>query len=453
MMKRMNCFNWMLLVIGAVMLTLFVGGMNARADSHTVDPAGAEATINIVDTKGNELRAPQKITYEDGLKNVNVTVPGYVPADTLREVDVLFNPDRTPMYKTMHFFVNDTTEKLDSRPTFVQPVSDDQFFTKEQLADNLQESITTLNDGLAKTMDQYKIGIEFYSDSEVSIPMLSQIGVPQTFTIIYDYQEATMPVEYVNDNNGSIVKRDTITGFLGQKSQYKPVLPAGYQLGSTAPINYDLASKQNATLVVHVVPIPPTPVTPSPAPSPAPQPNNNSWNPTTPKPADGKTGLPNYAEVKGDAVYAVKPIYMYSSPNFDKNDRIAKYPKRTRTNRPMFVVTGYAKSNSGALRYEVRDVNKQSKYYGKTGYITANKRYVLNVYYQTIPKNRKITVIAKKGVNAYRTASLTGKATHYKKGTRLHVKKLVKHNLTTRYQLTNGHYVTGNKQFVIQGNY
>ncbi len=62
----------------------------------------------------------------------------------------------------------------------------------------------------------------------------------------------------------------------------------------------------------------------------------------------------------------------------------------------MFVVTGYAKSNGGALRYEVRDVNKHSKYYGKTGYITSNKRYVLNAYYQTMPKNKKITVIARR---------------------------------------------------------
>ena len=61
-------------------------------------------------------------------------------------------------------------------------------------------------------------------------------------------------------------------------------------------------------------------------------------------------------------------------------------------------------------------------------------------------------MIAKKGGNAYRTASLTGKSNHYKKGARLHVKRLVKHNLTTRYQLTNGHYVTANKKFVIQGN-
>lgn len=162
---------------------------------------------------------------------------------------------------------------------------------KATLEQQLDTTFTTMNEGLAKYIEWYKNGVAFQPDVAVDMDRVASTGVPQTFTIIYDYQQATMPIEYVNDNNGSIVKRDTITGFLGQKGQYKPVLPAGYQLVSYSPINYDLASKQNATLVIHVVPIPPTPVTPSPAPTPAPQPNNNSWNPTTPKPADGKTGL------------------------------------------------------------------------------------------------------------------------------------------------------------------
>ncbi|WP_439646222.1 DUF5776 domain-containing protein [Lentilactobacillus kisonensis] len=33
------------------------------------------------------------------------------------------------------------------------------------------------------------------------------------------------------------------------------------------------------------------------------------------------------------------------------------------------------------------------------------------------------------------------------------VKKLDKHNLTTRYQLSNGSYVTANKKLVIEGNH
>lgn len=116
-------------------------------------------------------------------------------------------------------------------------------------------------------------------------------------------------------------------------------------------------------------------------------------------------------------------------------------------------MTDYARSKAGVLRYKVRDVNHKSKTAGKVGYITANRKFVVTAYYASMPKNKRITVIAKKGVNAYRQANLTKKVTHYKAGTRLKVKKLVKHNLTTRYQLTNGQFVTANKKLVIQGNY
>lgn len=119
----------------------------------------------------------------------------------------------------------------------------------------------------------------------------------------------------------------------------------------------------------------------------------------------------------------------------------------------MFVVTGYTRSNGGALRYKVRDVNHHSKTAGKRGYITANRKYVVRVYYQSVPKNKLITVINPKGVHAYKNRNLTNRVKHYKKGSHLRVKKIVKWNLTTRYVLTNGHYITANKKLVIQGKY
>ena len=70
-----------------------------------------------------------------------------------------------------------------------------------------------------------------------------------------------------------------------------------------------------------------------------------------------------------------------------------------------------------------------------------------------MPKNKKVTVIAKKGVNAYKNANLTKKVKYYKTGSHLKVKKMVKHNLTTRYQLSNGDYITSNKKLVIHGNF
>lgn len=157
--------------------------------------------------------------------------------------------------------------------------------------------------------------------------------------------------------------------------------------------------------------------------------------------------------VKGESVYAVKKIGLYKSTRFTKANRLTWYTKQKRTKRPMFVVTGYKRTANGTLRYKVRDVNHGKKTAGKTGYITASRKYVVPVYYASLPKSKKITVIASKGVNSYKSVKLTGKVKHYKKGTHLTIKKLVKHNLTTRYQLSNGHYITANKKLVIAGRY
>lgn len=228
-----------------------------------------------------------------------------------------------------------------------------------------------------------------------------------------------------------------------------------YNVTYTYEAVYSDSVKRTITKTIQVT-VPgrtPSPVNPTPNPTPTPTPSNPNWNPSSPTKGDGTTGLPNYAAEKGAAVYATKKIYMYKHATFKKSQRIATYPKAARTNRPMFVIVGYDRSNGGALRYKVRDVNHNKKTAGKVGYITANRKYVVNVYYKSMPKNKTITVISKKGVHVYKNKNLTGKTKSYKKGTHLKVKKLIGHNLTTRYQLSNGYYVTANKKLVIQGKY
>ncbi|WP_225442032.1 DUF5776 domain-containing protein [Lentilactobacillus hilgardii] len=205
------------------------------------------------------------------------------------------------------------------------------------------------------------------------------------------------------------------------------------------------------TTTVPVTPLTPATNVPTNSSSSSSTTSSSSSTPTTTTKPSTSVG-PNIA-VKGEAVYATKKIALYKSTSFTKSKRIAWYPKQKRINRPMFVVTGYKRTSNGTLRYKVRDVNHGRKTAGKTGYITASRKYVVPVYYAGVPKSKKITVIAKKGINTYKSANLTGKAKHYKKGVRLTVKKLVKHNLTTRYQLSNGHYVTANKKLIIAGNY
>lgn len=163
--------------------------------------------------------------------------------------------------------------------------------------------------------------------------------------------------------------------------------------------------------------------------------------------------IPSYAAKKRQAVYAINRIYLYKHANFNKQQRLVSYPKQKRIDRPMFVVIDYARANNGALRYKVRDVNHTKKSDGKIGYITADWQFVRPVYYRSMPKNHKVTVINHRGVHAYKNKNLTGRAHTYKVGKHLTVKKLVKHNLTTRYQLSNGYYVTANKKLVIQGTY
>ncbi|MGF2384981.1 MBG domain-containing protein [Lentilactobacillus otakiensis] len=177
-------------------------------------------------------------------------------------------------------------------------------------------------------------------------------------------------------------------------------------------------------------------------------------NPSTPNSSSSSSSssgpvTPGNVAVKGTVVYAIKKIGLYDSKNFAKHNRKAWYVQKPRIYRPMFVVTGYTRDSNGVLRYKVRDVNHLTKNRGKTGYITASWNYVRPVYYED--SHATITVINPRGVNGYNKASLTGKVKNYKQGTVLKAKKVVSHNLTTRFVLSNGQYVTANRKLVQMG--
>ncbi|MFD1454323.1 DUF5776 domain-containing protein [Levilactobacillus lanxiensis] len=150
---------------------------------------------------------------------------------------------------------------------------------------------------------------------------------------------------------------------------------------------------------------------------------------------------------KQSVIYGLKTLYLYQTPTFNKSQRLVKYSKTTRTNRPMFVVTGYDYSKSGLLRYKVKDVNHTSKTAGMTGYVTARKGFVGSAYYQKSVK--QIKVLSKKGVNLYQNVNLTKRTKHVKQGKVLNIVGLKQHNLTTRFVLSNGQYLTANKKSVI----
>ncbi|WP_258115769.1 DUF5776 domain-containing protein [Levilactobacillus yiduensis] len=150
---------------------------------------------------------------------------------------------------------------------------------------------------------------------------------------------------------------------------------------------------------------------------------------------------------KRSAVFGLKTFYLYQNPTFKKSQRIVKYAKAKRTQRPMFVVTGYAHSKAGLLRYQVKDVNHNSKTAGKTGYVTAKKDFIAPVYYQKVAK--QIKVLSKSGINVYKNMDLTNQTKHVKQGKTLTITGIKRHNLTTRFILSNGQYVTANKKLVM----
>lgn len=144
---------------------------------------------------------------------------------------------------------------------------------------------------------------------------------------------------------------------------------------------------------------------------------------------------------KQTVVYGLKKLYLYQKPTFAHDQRLATYPQTNRTRRPMFKVVGYARSKSGLLRYQVKDAT------GKTGYITAKSAFVAPVYYQKSVK--RIKVLNRQGIDRYQDLKLSKAGKHVKAGKTLKVVGLKHYRLTTRFELSNGQFVSANKKLVI----
>lgn len=137
-------------------------------------------------------------------------------------------------------------------------------------------------------------------------------------------------------------------------------------------------------------------------------------------------------------VYAKTAIYKYKTPNFKKSQRVVKYTKKPRVYAPTFKVTKAVKDSHGNWRYKVAG-----------GYITANTKNVALLYWQS-KKYTKLYTINPKGAYEYKSQTFAKKnrVKHLKKGTVVKVTGIIHHGMATRYVLTNGNYITGNKQYV-----
>lgn len=310
------------------------------------------------------------------------------------------------------------------------------------------------------TIDGYIVNDSKVFDNQVTIP-----DGGGTINVVYDKtfaNETSLNVNYFDDDTNQLIQSKTIHGTIGNPysvgtNYYPDTITINGQ--SYTLVKTKMPNNLTGTLSAQTAPInfyykKATTPTPTPNPKPNPEPTPTPVNPTPVTPSNPtitttEPAVPNKVAAKGEAVYALKKVYLYKNANFKKSERRASYVKKPRVNRPMFVVTGYKNDANGRLRYKVRDVNHLSKTAGKTGYLTANYSYVRPVYYHS--QHSTLTVINPKGVNEYTKKDLTGKVKNFKQGTQLKVKGFVKHNLTTRYLLSNGHYITGNRKLVKMG--
>ncbi|MGX6428503.1 MucBP domain-containing protein [Levilactobacillus yonginensis] len=138
-------------------------------------------------------------------------------------------------------------------------------------------------------------------------------------------------------------------------------------------------------------------------------------------------------------IYAKQGLYRYAKPTFKASQRVAHVKDLPRIKAKTFKVVGTTKSAQGRTRYQLADGT----------YVTAKTNFVANLYWQG-KHYQKLVVFNPKGTYEYQQATFSHakRVKHLKQGTVVHVKRLVRRGVMTRYQLTNGTYVTGNKQWV-----
>lgn len=158
--------------------------------------------------------------------------------------------------------------------------------------------------------------------------------------------------------------------------------------------------------------------------------NNNNGN------GDNNNG--NETAVTPFNVYSKQKFYSYKNVDYKKNERVKGYAKKVRAHAPVFTAVAKATSKAGNPRYKLADGT----------YISAKNEYVANLYWQG--DNKKLYVTHANGSNVYKSTAMNAKnkVKHLKQGTAVNVKRIVRKDHMTRYELANGTYVTGNKSRV-----
>ncbi|GAX08042.1 hypothetical protein IWT5_01193 [Secundilactobacillus silagincola] len=158
--------------------------------------------------------------------------------------------------------------------------------------------------------------------------------------------------------------------------------------------------------------------------------SGNNGNEIKPEPA------PKPEEKRPHTVYAKRGMRLHR--NVSLTSPIKSYKKQSRAKAANFRVRGIAYDKNGKKRYKVDG-----------GYITAGATYVADSHFRS-NKVRQVRVLNNR-INSYKDVKLSSnkKVRSYKKGTKLKVKRIVNYGRATRFELTNGRYITGNKQLLI----
>ncbi|MDT6980882.1 DUF5776 domain-containing protein [Levilactobacillus zymae] len=361
-----------------------------------------------------EIAADYQETLRPSLEEIvqYVALEGVSPELFLAMYDYMFSTEQAfnSLYVTQFYDLYVATYRFDTL-SLKQRGELNPTATKKQWEQKMDQPMTTMLkplgdgtyrlDGLALTIMAFALG-----EDVDPVPPVNELGQPIT-------------VRYQTETGETLAADQTLVGPVGASYQTTPKAFTGYWLSRTAgPATGRFTAQPQTVTYVY------TPVT------------------------TGGSGDQGVA-AKGEVILATKKIGLYRQATFTAKARQQWYQAKARVHQPMFVVTGYARSTQGRLRYQVKDVNHRSRTAGKRGYVTAKTGYVTPTYYHRLAKS--ITVINPAGINAYRHRNLTGKTAHYRQGQILRVRRVERHNLTTRFVLTNGRYVTANKKLVTSG--
>jgi len=346
--------------------------------------------------------------YEKNLQSQMISLGGSDPFMGAFDSQNSFETTVIPMaslYSKSLVYVDDTTADFPQK--FSKLNLSETIKANQNLRDNVQvkdliTSTTSDNNTISYSSDGLLV-----SAQSSQLPILV-FDVPAVSTVP-EPTSKPVTVHYVDDQGTTLKPDKTLTGSLGDTYKTEPLTIAGYTLAKTTGTAAGTFSNTTQSVTY-----------------------------TYTKNA-----------VKATVLSATKKIGLYSSPDFSSKTLKQWYAKKSRLNRPMFEVIGTAISKTGVKRYQVKDVNSGSDTFGQTGYITANTDYTTSAYYT--PTYKQITVISPEGVNAYNQRDLTHQKTHYKQGQVLTIKKIVAQNMTTRFLLKNGTYITANKKLVTAG--